>query len=181
MAQLYTTKLANSWPTNLWEPGFWIQHKHVDGETKDSYVLDEFQFAEWQWQCISSVSSWQGAEQYQLGWVLAPSTQDRNSTTWRSWLRANKNNMVIRSTVPFHSLDDNNQLNWNPFYLLLTWESFCFSSLSSQWSNQETASWWQDSGFGYAHGGSAGKALTRQINSVVRRGSAEVQTTAVLL
>lgn len=122
-----------------------------------------------------------GGKLSNISWVLSPSAQDKTPATWDSWLTRNKSNIVIWGRVLFHTPDDNNQLNWNPFCLLLTRESLCFSSLSSQGSNQETASWWQDSGFGSAHGGYAGTALTRQINSVVRKGSAKVQTTAVLL
>lgn len=178
-AQLYTTRLANSWPTNL---GLRVEHKHVDGETKDSNVL-EFHFRARKRQSINSVSSWQKkTSAISAGLSIVSFHKRQTSAAWHSRRRQNKSTVVTWSRVPFHTLDDNNQLNWNPFCLLLTRESLSvFSSLSSQWSNQETASWSQDSGFGYAHGGSAGAALTRQINSVVRKGSAEVQATAALL
>lgn len=66
---------------------------------------------------IQSAAGRKKDEQYQLVWVSLRKRQ--TSAAWHSWLGQNKSNIVTWSRVPFHTLDDNNQLNWNPLSISL--------------------------------------------------------------
>lgn len=93
--------------------------------------------------------------------------------------KTNKSCNVTRSRVPSSCADDDNQLNWNPYCPPLTWKSLTpfLAFISGIKSSDCILMPNLDSHVARL----VGAAVRRQINDVVRWGSAEVQATAVHL